>query len=106
MSSQVSIRKPVATDWQELLSLHQTSQSLHFPWVAPPLTESQCKTYIDRCHNDDFEGLVICQHIFNPNSFQEECQIVGVVNFSQIFYRSFKMLILATMFMQTLQVKD
>ena len=39
MSSQVLIRKPVAEDWQELLSLHQKSQPLHFPWVAAPLTE-------------------------------------------------------------------
>lgn len=90
MSSQVLIRKPVAEDWQELLSLHQKSQALHFPWVAAPLTEEQCKTYIDRCHNDDFEGLLICQEIFNSVSLKVECKIVGIANFSQIFYRAFK----------------
>jgi [ribosomal protein S5]-alanine N-acetyltransferase len=77
----VFIRKPVQEDWQELLALHHNSRALHFPWAFPPLTEENCKAYIDRCQNEDFEGLLIC-HAVNKN-------IVGVVNLSQIFYKAF-----------------
>lgn len=82
MSSRVFIRKPVQEDWQELLALHQNSRMLHFPWAFPPLTEVECKAYLDRCQNEDFEGLLICQSVNET--------IVGVVNLSQIFYKAFQ----------------
>jgi [ribosomal protein S5]-alanine N-acetyltransferase len=82
MSSQIFIRKPVEIDVQELLALHQKSRGLHFPWVAPALTAEDCQTYLDRCQNDDFEGLLICQ--------MSDRQIIGVANFSQIFYKGFQ----------------
>jgi ribosomal-protein-alanine N-acetyltransferase len=46
------------------------------------LTKEGCKAYIDRCQNEDFEGLLIC-HATNKN-------IVGVANLSQIFYKAFQ----------------
>jgi [ribosomal protein S5]-alanine N-acetyltransferase len=82
VSYRVFIRKPIQEDWEELLALHQNSRGLHFPWVFPPLTEEDCKAYIDRCQNENFEGLLIC-HIINKN-------IVGVANLSQIFYKNFQ----------------
>ncbi len=82
MSRRIFIRKPTEEDCQELLSLHQRSKGFHFPWVAPPLTEEACKTYISRCQNQDFEGLLIC-HLTNK-------RIVGVANLSQILYRAFQ----------------
>jgi ribosomal-protein-alanine N-acetyltransferase len=82
VSSRVFIRKPVEADWQELLSLHQRSKEFHFPWVFPPLTEEECKVYIDRCQNQDFEGLLICYAI--------DKHIIGVANLSQIFYKAFQ----------------
>lgn len=78
MSLHVFIRKPTEEDWQELLSLHQRSKEFHFPWVSPPLTEGECKTYISRCQNEDFEGLLICHSTHK--------KIFGVANLSQIFY--------------------
>jgi [ribosomal protein S5]-alanine N-acetyltransferase len=82
MPVRVLIRKPVTDDWQELLSLHQNSRELHFPWIFPPLTKEDCQAYINRCQNEDFEGLLIC-HVANKN-------IIGVVNLSQIFYQAFQ----------------
>lgn len=82
MSPRVFIRKPTEADCQELLSLHQRSKEFHFPWVSPPLTEEECKTYISRCQNEDFEGLLICHSTHK--------KIIGVANLSQIFYRAFQ----------------
>ena len=82
MSLHVFIRKPIEEDWQELLSLHQKSKEFHYPWVFPPCTEDECKIYIKRCQNQDFEGLLIC-HAIAKN-------IIGVANLSQIFYGGFQ----------------
>ncbi|AFZ30765.1 GCN5-related N-acetyltransferase [Gloeocapsa sp. PCC 7428] len=82
MSLRVFIRRPTAEDYQGLLSLHQRSQDFHFPWVFPPLNEQECKDYINRCQNEDFEGLLICHSTNN--------KIIGVANLSQIFYRAFQ----------------
>ncbi|WNZ25823.1 GNAT family N-acetyltransferase [Leptolyngbya sp. NK1-12] len=81
MSFRVFIRKPTEDDCQELLSLHQRSKDFYFLWVSPPLTEEECKAYISRCQNEDFEGLLICHSTH---------EIVGVANLSQIFYRAFQ----------------
>lgn len=80
--ARVFIRQPIQTDWQELLTLHQKNQEYHFPWVFPALTEEGCKTYIRRCQEDDFKGLLICH--------SESQRIIGVANFSQIFYKTFQ----------------
>lgn len=82
MSLRIFIRKPTEEDCQELLSLHQRSKEFHFPWASPPLTEEECKTYINRCQNEDFEGLLICHSTYK--------RIVGVANLSQIFYKAFQ----------------
>jgi [ribosomal protein S5]-alanine N-acetyltransferase len=82
VSPRVVIRKPVETDWEELVSLRQRSQDFHFPWVCPPFTEEGGKAYIKRCQNEDFEGLLICT--------LADMKIVGVANLSQIFYGNFQ----------------
>jgi [ribosomal protein S5]-alanine N-acetyltransferase len=80
--SRVFTRKPVKADWKELLSLHQKSRDFHFPWVFPAIDREGCTTYVNRCQNDDFEGLLIC--------YSTDKRIVGVVNLSQIFYGAFQ----------------
>jgi ribosomal-protein-alanine N-acetyltransferase len=82
MLLRVFIRKPTEDDCQELLSLHRKSKEFHFPWAFPPLTEQACTDYINRCQNEDFEGLLICR--------STDDKIIGVANFSQIFYRAFQ----------------
>lgn len=81
-SLRVFIRKPTDEDCQELLLLHQRSKQFHFPWVCPPINERECRDYITRCQNEDFEGLLICHASQN--------KIIGVVNLSQICYRAFQ----------------
>lgn len=82
MSPRVFIRQPTDDDWQDLMAMHQRSQSLHFPWASPPLTKQECKWYIRRCQSDDFEGLLIC-HVTQQS-------IVGVANLSQHLYKAFQ----------------
>lgn len=81
MSLRVFLRNQTQADCQELLFLNRRSKEFHFPWVFPPLTEWECKEYIDRCNNENHEGLLICQTINE--------RIIGVVNLSQIFYKTF-----------------
>jgi ribosomal-protein-alanine N-acetyltransferase len=82
MPIHVFIRNPTEEDCQELLSLRQRSKDFHFPWVFLSVNEKDCKNYINRCQNDDYQGLLICH--LNSN------KIIGVVNFSQIFYGMFQ----------------
>ena len=82
MPIRVFIRNPTEEDCQELLSLRQRSKDFHFPWVFLSINEKDCKNYINRCQNDDYQGLLICH--LNSN------KIIGVVNFSQIFYGMFQ----------------
>lgn len=82
MSLRVFVRKPTAEDCQELLALRQRSKAFHFPWVFLSSDQQECKDYIDRCDNQDFEGLMICHAITNS--------IIGVVNISQICHGLFQ----------------
>ena len=82
MSLRVVIRNQTQEDCQELLSLNRRSKTFHFPWAFPPLNEQACQKYIARCQNENHEGLLIC-HATNK-------KIIGVVNFSQIFYGAFQ----------------
>ena len=82
MALHVFIRKPIEKDGQELLSLHQKSKEFHYPWVFPPCTEDEGKSYIKRCQNQNFEGLLICDAIAK--------NIIGVASLSQIFYGGFQ----------------
>ena len=78
----VFLKQQTVEDYQELLSLNLRSKQFHFPWVFLPLTEDECKNYLNRSLNDNFEGLLVC-HL-------DTGKIVGVVNFSQIFYGGFQ----------------
>jgi [ribosomal protein S5]-alanine N-acetyltransferase len=68
---------------RENITIHPSrSKEFHFLWAFPPLNEQECKNYINRCQNEDFEGLLICH--------ADSAEIIGVANFSQIFYRAFQ----------------
>ena len=64
------------------MSLRQRSLKFHFPWGFPSVNEQDCKNYINRCHNDNFQGLLICH--------SNDHKIIGVANLSQIFYGAFQ----------------
>ena len=82
MLPRVFIRKPTPEDCPQLLSLRQRSKDFHCPWVFLSLSEKDCENYINRCQNENFQGLLIC-HSSNH-------KIVGVANLSQIFYGAFQ----------------
>ncbi|VEP11621.1 GCN5-related N-acetyltransferase [Hyella patelloides LEGE 07179] len=82
MPLRVFIREPTREDCQELLSLRQRSKEFHFPWGFPSVNKQDCENYINRCQNENFQGLLICH--FSNN------EIIGVANLSQIFYGAFQ----------------
>ena len=82
MSPRVFIRKPAREDCQELLFLRQRSQKFLFPWGFLSVNEQDCQEYINRCQNDNFQGLLICH--------SSDKRIIGVANLSQIFYGGFQ----------------
>ena len=79
MSLRVFIRKPEQKDQRELLFLRRRSKKFHFPWVFLALNERDCESYINRCQDDNFQGLLICRS--NDN------RIIGVANLSQRLLR-------------------
>jgi len=68
-------------DRREFLQLMRQSQDLHFPWIAPPLTELTFRHYLDRTQREDHEGVLVCQ--------RADDRIVGVINVNNIVRGSF-----------------
>lgn len=90
MSTRVFIRKPTVGDIPLLLDLAQRSETFHFPWVFAAQTQEDWQTYVDRCQQTDFEGLLICQPAAAGLERPAKASIVGVANLSQIFYGPFQ----------------
>ena len=82
MSPRVFIRKPAREDCQELLSLRQRSKQFYSPWGFLSVDKQDCEQYINRCQNDNFQGLLICN--------SGDMRIIGVANLSQIYYGMFQ----------------
>ncbi|MDJ0588820.1 MAG: GNAT family N-acetyltransferase [Pleurocapsa sp. MO_226.B13] len=82
MSLRVFIRKPTEEDCKELLSLRQRNKEFYFPWGFPLPNEKDCQNYLNRCQNESFQGLLICH--------KSDSKIIGVANFSQIYYGAFQ----------------
>ena len=75
------LRSVVAADRVEFLTLMQMSQSLHHPWISPPLTDLSFNAYLARTQRDDHEGMLVCRAADNA--------IVGVINLNTIVRGSF-----------------
>lgn len=80
--ARVFLRSPVAADMEESTALNRGSERHYSGWVAPPTTPQQFSTYLERCSQSDFEGLLICRG--------SDSAILGAVNLSQIFYGPFQ----------------
>ena len=76
MSFRVFIRNPTKEDCQELLSLRQRNKEFYFPWVFLSVNMQDCQNYIDRCQNDNFQGLLICH--------SSDKKIIGVANLDAV----------------------
>jgi len=75
------LRSVQLDDRREFLQLMRQSQDLHFPWIAPPLTELTFRHYLDRTTREDHEGLLVCR--------LTDDRIVGVININNIVRGSF-----------------
>lgn len=82
MPLRVFIKKPAREDCQQLLSLRQRSKGLYSPWGFPSVDMQDCEKYINRCQNENFQGLLICN--------SSDKRIIGVANLSQIYYGMFQ----------------
>jgi ribosomal-protein-alanine N-acetyltransferase len=81
IGSAVYIRMPEPEDCQEFIDLNRKSMNFYKGLASPMTTPQQFAQYIDRCRQDDFEGLLICR-------ITDEI-IVGAINLSQIFRGGF-----------------
>ncbi len=70
----LNIREPKAEDENDFLSAMQRSQSLHYPWVKPPLTSEEFKAYLKRSQMQNQKSYFVC----------ELDNIVGVFNINEI----------------------
>jgi len=77
----VYLRKVAGSDAKEFLTLMTTSQSLHKPWISPPLDPRTFAAYLTRVSQPDHEGLLVCE--------TKSEKIVGVVNINNIVRSSF-----------------
>jgi len=79
--ARVVVRAPRAADAEAFVAATRASTSLHRSLVTPPATSEAFATYLARCGEPDFCGMLACS--------REGGEIVGVVNLSQIFYGPF-----------------
>ncbi len=77
----IYIRKVRSSDRQALITMAQSSQHLHHPWITPPQTANMFRMYLRRIQREDAEGFVCC--------LRQTDEIVGVVNLNDIVYGSF-----------------
>ncbi|MBX7174701.1 MAG: GNAT family N-acetyltransferase [Pyrinomonadaceae bacterium] len=69
-------------DFEEMLELFKTSLEIYEGLINPPLDLESFKVYVDRNLEDANECFLICQNIGN--------KIVGAINLTQIFRKSFQ----------------
>jgi [ribosomal protein S5]-alanine N-acetyltransferase len=72
----VGIRRPLAADCDEFISLVQSSVEFHRRWVNPPSTRDRYETYLRSRQGPLDDGFLVCDRSSN--------QIVGVVNLNNI----------------------
>ena len=77
----VFLRKVLGSDAKEFIKLMRASQSLHKPWISPPLDLRTFEAYLNRVSQPDHEGLLVCE--------TESEKITGVLNINNIVRSSF-----------------
>jgi len=83
MSTRIRLRHPELKDCREFLSRVRASRELHYPWVTPPSSTAQFKSYILRMQAPEHCGFLVCD--------AQTDAIAGVINISNIvlgFFRS------------------
>lgn len=78
----VFLRYVSEDDLVELLEMFKASLEFYKGLVNPPLDENSFKAYVDRNLDEANECFVVCQNI--------DSKIVGTINLTQIFRKSFQ----------------
>lgn len=78
----VFLRYVTMEDFTELITLFQASREFYQGLADPPLDFESFKVYAERNNFETNESFVICRNINN--------KIVGAINLSQIFRKSFQ----------------
>lgn len=80
--ARVFLRHPTREDEEEFLEKTLSSRRFHYPWVTPATTPKMFADYLRFAEREDVCALVVCR--------LDDGRIVGVINLSQIFRRSFQ----------------
>jgi [ribosomal protein S5]-alanine N-acetyltransferase len=80
--ARVFLRHPSKQDKEEFLAKVHASRRFLYPWVTPASTPRMFADYLRYAEREDVCALLVCR--------LDDCQIVGVINLSQIFRRSFQ----------------
>ena len=78
----VLLRAPTSADQREFLALARASRKLHRPWLHPPETAAEFRSYLRRSREKTFRALLVVR--------REDGAIVGAFNLSQIVHGSFR----------------
>ena len=76
------LRYPQNEDHEEFASIMKASKKLHKGLSNPPVENESFAAYIKQNESDANEGFLICRN--------EDSAIVGAINLSQIFRKSFQ----------------
>lgn len=77
----IIIREPKIEDKESFLQTMQRSQSLHHPWVKPPLTLKEYDDYLLRAQQPNQKSFLVCN---------QANDIFGVFNISEIVHGFFQ----------------
>lgn len=75
-TKRITIIRPSIKMMDEFLRKAIESQSCHYPWVSPPKSEVDFRTYLDRANLDDMECFFVKEN--------ENDSLIGVFNLSNI----------------------
>lgn len=82
LGSKVFLRHILHEDFEEMLELFQSSREFYQGLINAPTDAESFRIYADRNLAEENECFVICQNIDN--------KIVGAINLTQIFRKSFQ----------------
>lgn len=78
----VFLRYVAAEDFDEMMQMFRESRKFYNGLVSPPLNREEFANYVARNDENESEFFVICR--------REDEKIVGAINLSQIFRKSFQ----------------
>lgn len=78
----IFLRYPQMNDSAEFYEQSKSSLKFHAGFVNPPMLGNEFENFVERNDSDSNECFLICEN--------ETAVIMGMINMSQIFYKSFR----------------